>query len=457
MSSGSATGGREHAADPFLGEGQTYGAVTGAISTITLDHPGQRRWLILFACALALLGLFAISLSYLLIAGVGIWGNNIPVTWGFDIINYVWWIGIGNAGTLISALLLMLRQTWRNAINRMAEAMTLMAAVCAAIYPVIHLGRPWYFYWNLPYPNTMLLWPQFRSPLFWDAMAIMIYLTTSLLFWYIGLIPDLATMRDRARTRFRRQAYGVFALGWRGSSRHWARWRQAYVTIAACAVPLVVAVHSGVGLLFAASIEPGWHGTIQPPFFVFGAAFSGFAVVAMIAVTVRHAFGIDGIVTAGHLDMLGKAMLGTGLATAYGYLMELFTTWYGGESFEQALMLERLGGVYAWSFWGVILCNVVVIQTLWFRAVRRNSLALFTIGLGVAAGMWFERFMIIVITLHHDFLPSSSHLYTPSFWDLSTFAGSVGLFLTAMLLFIRYVPVVSIFEVREMAVPDRSS
>lgn len=435
----------------YLGGDQTYETVTTGITTIALDHPGQQRWLIAFACSLALLGLFVVSLGYLFLAGVGIWGNNIPVTWGFDIINYVWWIGIGNAGTLISALLLILRQTWRNALNRFAETMTLLAALCAAIYPVIHLGRPWYFYWNLPYPNSMLLWPQFRSPLIWDATAILVYLLLSLMFWYIGLLPDLATLRDRASSLVKRKIYGVLALGWRGTATHWARWRQAYGILAALAVPLVVSVHSGVGLLFATSLEPGWHGTVLPPFFVFGAVFSGFAVVSMIALSLRAAFSIRELVTDAHIDLLAKVLLGTGLATAYGYLMELFIAWYGGESFEQALMLDRLGGTYAWSFWGVILCNVVAIQPLWFAAVRRSALAFFLISLSVAVGMWFERFMIIVITLHRDFLPSSTHFYWPTFWDWATFAGSIGLFLTFMLLFVRYLPMISIFEVREMA------
>lgn len=442
----------------ILGPDETYGSVTRGISAIALDHPGQRRWLMAFAVALLLLGTFVVALVMLAMIGPGIWGNNVPVVWGFDIINYVWWIGIGNAGTLISALLLLMRQHWRNALNRFAETMTLLAATCAAIYPLIHMGRPWYFYWNLPYPNTMLLWPQFRSPLLWDATAIIIYLLLSATFWYVGMIPDLATLRDSPLReggggRRRRQVYGIFALGWRGTAAHWAAWRQAYTILAALAVPLVVSVHSGVGLLFAASVEPGWHGTVLPPFFVLGAVFSGFAVVSLIAVTLRHAFGLQAIVTDAHLELLAKVLLGTGIATGYGYAMELFIGWYGGEPFEEQLTSARFFGPYAWSWWGVVGCNVVAIQPLWFKAVRRSPLALVLISSLVVVGMWLERFMIVVVTLHHDFLPSASRLYTPTFWDYATFLGSIGLFLTAMLLFVRYLPVVSMFEVRELARP----
>jgi Ni/Fe-hydrogenase subunit HybB-like protein len=440
--------------EPVIGR-TDYAGVTRSIAQIALTHPGTQRWLICFAAALCLLGLFFLALFMILTRGVGVWGNNIPVGWAFDIINYVWWIGIGNAGTLISAALLLFRQRWRNALNRFAETMTLLAAACAAIYPMIHLGRPWYFYWTLPYPNTMLLWPQFRSPLVWDAMALIVYLLLSLMFWYIGMIPDLASLRDTAPTRFKAQIYGVFALGWRGSALHWHRWEQAYHLLAGLAVALVVSVHSGVGMLFSIGLEPGWHTTLLAPFFVFGAMFSGFAVVAMIAVTLRHAFAIKDLVTERHLNALGLLLLGTGLATTYGYVFEFFTTWYGGDTFERGLALDRVFGPYAWSFWGVVICNVLAIQLLWLDRIRRSPSALFAISSVVAVGMWFERFMIVVVSLHHDFLPSSAQLYRPTFWEVSTFLGTIGIFLTFMLLFVRYLPIMSMFELRPLTVPDR--
>jgi Ni/Fe-hydrogenase subunit HybB-like protein len=440
---------------PVIGS-TDYAGVTASISRIALEHPGTQRWLICFAGALALLSLFLAALFMILLNGPGVWGNNIPVGWAFDIINYVWWIGIGNAGTLISAALLLFRQRWRNALNRFAETMTLLAASCAAIYPIIHLGRPWYFYWNLPYPNTMLLWPQFRSPLVWDAMALVVYLTLSLLFWYVGMIPDLATLRDAAPTITRRKIYGVFALGWRGDALHWKRWEQAYHLLAGLAVALVVSVHSGVGMLFSVGLEPGWHTTLMAPFFVFGAMFSGFAVVAMIAITLRYAFAIKDLVTERHLNALGLLVLGTGLATSYGYIIELFTTWYGGDAFERSVTLDRFIGPYAWSYWGVVLCNVLAIQPLWSPRIRRSPVALFAISFIAVIGMWFERFMIIVITLHHDFLPSSAHFYAPSFWEISTFLGTIGIFLTFMLLFVRYLPIMSMFELRPFTMPDRA-
>ncbi len=428
----------------------TYGGIGDTISRIALDHPGTRMWLIVFAASLMLFGLFIAALGMILTEGIGVWGNNIPVGWAFDIINYVWWIGIGNAGTLISALLLIFRQRWRNALNRFAETMTLLAAGCAAIYPMIHLGRPWFFYWTLPYPNTMLLWPQFRSPLVWDALAIIVYLLLSLMFWYLGMIPDLAAIRDSARGRIRQRIYGIAALGWRGSSRHWGRWRQAYIILAALAVPLVVSVHSGVGMLFSVGIEPGWHTTLLPVFFVAGAMYSGFAVVLLIAVTLRHAFAIKHLVTERHLDALAKLLLATGLGTAYGYAAEMLFSWYGGDAFDHSVMMDRFFGPYAFSFWLVMLFNVISIQPLWFARVRRSPAALFVISLIVAIGMWFERFMIIVVTLHHDFLPSSAHTYRATFWEIATFVGTLGIFMTIMLLFVRYLPIMSITEEREL-------
>lgn len=423
-------------------------AGAAGIASVVLDHPGQRRWLIVFAGALLLLAVFVVSVGRLLIGGVGVWGNNNAVVWGFDIINYDWWIGIANAGTMLSALLVLLRQSGRGAVNRLAEAVTLLAAVCAAIYPVLHLGRPTYFYWNLVYPNTMALWPQFRSPLIWDATTILMYLVVSFLFWYVGMIPDLATLRDRAATSFKRKAYGVFALGWRGASGHWRLLGQTRTVLAFGLVPLVVVMQGGVALLFAASAEPGWHSTLMPPFFLSGALFSGFGLITVIAVALRQIFRLQDIITERQVDVLAKVLLAAGLVTAYGYAMEFFMAWYGGEPFELAVMLERLGGVYAWSFWAMVACNVVLIQPLWFARVRRSPTALITIGVTVAFGMWLERFMLIVITLYRDYLPTSGRFYAPTVWDFTLGFGSVGLFLTIFLLFVRYLPIVSMAETR---------
>ena len=339
--------------------------------------------------------------------GVGIWGLNIPVNWAFAIHNYVWWLGIGHAGTLISALLLLLGRDWRNSLNRFAETMTLFAVICAGIYPILHLGRPWFFYWMFPYPATMEVWPQFRSPLEWDIWAVLTYLTVSIVFWYIGLVPDLAAARDRARRRGWQVFFGVLSLGWRGSAAHWMRWHQAYRLLAALAVPLVVSVHSEVSLLFAAGTIPGWHSTIFPPYFVLGAAFSGFAVVAMIAIALRSLFKLQNLVTDDHLDVLGKVLLACGLMTAYGYVFEVFDALYSGDAHEMQTLSDRFSGEYAWSYWGAVIFNFVVLQPLWWRSVRRTPWMLFAISTSVAIGMWLERYMILVTSLYRDFLVSS--------------------------------------------------
>lgn len=429
---------------------QSYASVSAQIAMIPLHYPMRRRWLIGLAVSGALTLLLVIAIGYLFYAGVGIWGINTPVYWGLAIANYVWWIGLGNAGTLISALLLLLSQQWRNSLNRFAEAMTLFAVFCAALFPIIHLGRPWFFYWLLPYPNVMALWPQFRSPLVWDVFANVIYLLVSIIFFYIGLIPDLATVRDKAKGRLGQIFFGVLALGWRGSAAHWQRWRRTYRICAALAVPLVVSVHSGVAMLFSVSPLAGWQTTIFPPYFVMGAMFSGFGVVAMIAVVLRHAFRIDSLVTLRHLDLLGKVLLASGLMTAYGYVMDAFTAWYTGDPFERATLLDRLVGAYAWSYWGAVVLNFVVLQGLWFGAVRRNPMWLFLIGASVTIGMWFERYMLVVTTLYRSFLPSSWGWYIATFWDWALLAGTLGLFFFLFLLFIRFLPMISIFEMRTM-------
>ena len=428
-----------------------YQAVGEEIAGITLTHPHTRVWTACFAGALVLLGLYIVSAAVLFWRGVGVWGNNIPVNWGLAISNYIWWLGIGHAGTLISAMLLLLGQPWRNSLNRFAEAMTLFAVVCAGLYPILHLGRPWLLYWMAPYPNTMNLWPQFRSPLAWDFFAVLTYLIVSALFWYIGIIPDLAAVRDRAKTPAVRILYGLAALGWRGAGQHWARWRSLYRLTAAIAVPLVISVHSEISLLFAVGPIPGWDSTVFPPYFVLGAAFSGFAVVAMIAVVLRHAFGLSGLVTAKHLGALGLMLLTTGMMTAYGYVAEVFSALYGGDRQELATLHDRLTGGYAWSYWGAVLLNFLPLQLLWLKRFRCDPVVLFCIGLSVAVGMWMERFMLLVTTLYRDYLASSFGNYAPSVWEWTLYAGSIGLFLTPFLLFVRYLPMISAFELKSEA------
>jgi Ni/Fe-hydrogenase subunit HybB-like protein len=445
-SDGSSSGSRP----PVLEPGHTYATVTDQISSIVLSRSTPRSWLGGFIVALGLLMVFLYATAYLLATGIGIWGNNVPVAWAFDIINFVWWIGIGHAGTLISAVLLLFRQQWRTSINRFAEAMTLFAVACAGLYPILHLGRPWIFYWLLPYPSTLGVWPQFRSPLVWDVFAVSTYATVSLLFWYVGLIPDLATLRDRAQRRVPQTIYGILAMGWRGSATHWHRYQTAYLLLAGLATPLVVSVHSIVGLDFAASIVPGWHVTLFPPYFVAGAIFSGFAMVMTLAIPLRAVYGLEDFITLRHLGNMAKVMLTTGLIVAYGYLMEIFFSWYSGNEFEWSLTVNRWLGPYAALYWSLIACNVLIPQLLWFRSVRRNVPLLFVISLIVNVGMWLERFVIIVISLHRDFLPSAWEMYYPTIWDFAQFFGSIGLFLTLLFLFIRVLPVISIFELREL-------
>lgn len=423
--------------------------VTDEIARIPLDFPRKKMWWVLFFISLMMLVSFFISAGAVFLEGVGLWGNNIPVNWGLPISNYIWFLGIGHAGTLISAMLLILNAHWRNSLNRFAEAMTLFAVVCAGLYPILHLGRPWFFYWMAPYPNTMGLWPQFKSPLAWDFFAVLTYLAVSVMFWYVGIIPDLAAVRDRAKSRPAQVFYGLFALGWRGSARHWMRWSQAYRLTAAIAVPLVVSVHSEISLLFAAGPIPGWTSTVFPPYFVLGAAFSGFAVVLMIAVTIRHPLGLDNLVTARHLDLLGCFLLATGLMTAYGYVAEIFDALYGGEKQDIATMMDRLTGIYAYSYWGAVILNFVPLQLLWLRGIRRSPLLLFFVALSVTVGMWYERYMLLTTSLYRDYLVSSWGDFHPTVWDWSLFIGMLGVFFAPFLLFVRFLPVISAFEVKE--------
>ncbi len=434
----------------IVGSGHTFGSVTDKISSIVQTTRTPKAWYVGFTISFAFLMLLMVSVAWLFVRGIGIWGINIPVGWGVDIVNFVWWIGIGHAGTLISAILLLMRQQWRTSINRFAEAMTLFAVSCAGLYPILHLGRPEYFYWLLPYPSTMGIWPQFRSPLMWDVFAVSTYATVSALFWFVGLIPDFATLRDRATSTTGRVIYGILAMGWRGSARHWRRYEQAYLLLAALATPLVVSVHTIVSFDFAVSVIPGWHTTIFPPYFVAGAIFAGFAMVLTIMLPLRAAYGLEDFVTLRHIRNMCYVLLASGLIVAYGYLMEVFFAWYSGNHYEAHVILNRFYGPYAWLYWALILTNIVIPQVLWFSRVRQNLLVVWLVAMSVNIGMWLERFVIIVISLHQDFLPSSWGMYTPTFWDWSTFFGTIGLFCSLLFLFLRFLPMISIFEMREL-------
>jgi Ni/Fe-hydrogenase subunit HybB-like protein len=436
---------------PVIAPGHTFATLTDKISAIVLVKPtgrGYYGWYAGFSISFLLATMLMVSLAYLVLRGIGIWGNNVPVGWAFDITNFVWWIGIGHAGTLISAILLLLRQEWRTSINRFAEAMTLFAVACAFIFPLFHTGRPWLAYWMLPYPNTMQVWPQFRSPLIWDVFAVSTYATVSALFWFVGLIPDLATLRDRSTSRPGRVIYGILAMGWRGSARHWHRYETAYLLLAGLATPLVVSVHTVVSFDFAVSQLPGWHAPIFPPYFVAGAIYSGFAMVMSLAIPLRWAYSLEDFITMRHLQNMAKVMLATGLIVAYGYLMEAFMAWYSANLYERAMMWNRMTGPYAPVYWSLILTNVLIPQLLWLRRVRSNIPMLFVLSIVVNIGMWLERFVIIVTSLHRDFLVSSWGMFYPTFWDFSTFIGTIGLFLTLLFLFIRFLPMISIFEMR---------
>ena len=437
-------------AHPIIEPGHTLGTVTDKISSIVLGRGTSKGWLFGFAIAFSLLMLLNFTIGYLLIKGVGIWGINIPVGWGFAIVNFVWWIGIGHAGTLISAILLLLRQQWRTSINRFAEAMTLFAVACAGMFPLLHMGRPWLFYWLMPLPNPMWLWPQFRSPLVWDVFAVSTYATVSLLFWFVGLVPDLATLRDRAKHRPAQIIYGMLAMGWRGSAVHWSRYETASILLAGLATPLVVSVHTVVSFDFSVAQLAGWHTTIFPPYFVAGAIYSGFAMVMTLAIPIRKFYNLEDFITMRHLGNMAKVMLATGLIVAYGYMMETFMAFYSGNQFDRFAIINRMTGPYAFFYWMLIACNIVIPQAMWSRKVRNNVAILFVISLIVNVGMWLERFVIVVISLHRDFLPSSWGMYYPTRWDWATYVGTIGLFLTLLFLFIRFLPVISIYEMRSL-------
>jgi molybdopterin-containing oxidoreductase family membrane subunit len=428
----------------------TPATVTDKISEIVLTSRTPPAWIIGFLIAFSGLMLLNLAITVIFAKGVGVWGIDIPVAWGFAIVNFVWWIGIGHAGTLISAVLLLFRQEWRTSINRSAEAMTLFAVACAGLFPLLHMGRPWYFYWLLPYPNTMLLWPQWRSPLVWDCFAVSTYATVSLLFWYVGLIPDLATLRDRSKHPIGRVIYGAMSMGWRGGAMHWHRYEVAYLLLAGIATPLVVSVHSVVSMDFTGGIVPGWHTTFFPPYFVAGAIFSGFAMVMTLAIPLRYAYGLEGLITMRHLENMAKVMLVTGLMVSYGYGCEVFFGWYSDDKTEWFVSLSRMMGPYKPIYWLLIFCNFLTPQTFWFKAFRRNVLWLFIASIIVNVGMWAERFVIIVTSLNREFMPSMWGMYYPTIWDWATYVGTLGLFMTLMFLFIRSLPMIAVAEMRQL-------
>ncbi|MBK7992494.1 MAG: polysulfide reductase NrfD [Blastocatellia bacterium] len=436
---------------PVLGPGHNFGTITEKISSIVLTRYTPISLFVGLGVAFIIVNILMASVTMLLARGVGVWGLNAPVGWGFAIINFVWWIGIGHAGTLISAILLLMGQKWRTSINRFAEAMTLFAVACAGMFPLLHTGRPWFAaYWLFPIPNTMALWPQFRSPLMWDVFAVSTYGSVSLLFWYVGLIPDLATMRDRAKNKVVKVIFGMMCMGWRGSARHWIRYETIYNLLAGLATPLVVSVHTIVSFDFAVSVIPGWHATIFPPYFVAGAVYSGFAMVLTLMLPVRALFRLQDFVTMRHVENMAKVMLATGLIVFYGYNMEAFMAWYSGNKYESFMMYNRMTGPYAWAYWALIFCNGVVPQILWIKKVRQNIIVLWVISLIVNVGMWLERFVIVVTSLHRDFLPSSWGIYWPTIWDWGMYIGTMGFFLMLMILFVRFLPMIPMFEIKTL-------
>ena len=437
-------------AKKIIAPGYTFGTVTDQIASVVLTKKTPYVVMGAFALAMGLLLLFLLAVGILFVKGVGIWGLRTPVMWGWAITNFVWWVGIGHAGTLISAILLLLNQQWRNSINRFAEAMTVFAVVCAGMFPVLHLGRPWLMYWLFPYPNTMGIEPNFRSPLVWDVFAVSTYATVSLLFWYVGMMPDLATLRDRSERRALKLTYGFLAMGWRGSAKHWAVYETASLLLAGLATPLVLSVHTVVSFDFTIGIVPGWHSTFFPPYFVAGAIYSGFAMVLALAIPLRAVYGLKGLITDQHLDNAAKVMMATGLIVGYSYILEAFSAWYSGNVFEQAAMWNRMTGPYRYEYWTLIACNVIAPNALWFKRIRCNPTLLFVWSLIVLVGMWLERFVIIVSSLAQDNLPSSWGIFHSTRWDWATYLGTIGLFLFLFMLFIRLLPMISIFEVRTL-------
>ena len=433
-------------------EGNPTASQLDATMAAPLDEFPKRTWWIAFGVTMALLAFGGFCAFQTVWQGLGLWGINMPVAWGFDITNFVFWIGIGHAGTLISAILFLLRQQWRTGIARFAEAMTIFAVMCAGLFPILHLGRPWLPLYLMPYPNQHGLWVNFMSPLVWDVFAVSTYFTVSLVFWYVGLVPDFATLRDRTTNKVKKLIYSVFSLGWRHSNRHWQHYERAYLILAGFATPLVLSVHTIVSFDFAVSVLPGWHSTIFPPYFVAGAVFSGFAMVQNVLIFVRKSFNLKHIITLNHLEKMNMIMIVTGSMVGYSYLMEFFIAWYSGNQFERFVFLNRALGPYAWAYWTMVSCNVLFPQLFWFKKIRRSVPMMFAIGVLVNIGMWFERFVIIVTSLHRDFLPSSWGMYIPTIYDIGILLGSFGLFFTLILIFVRVLPVVSMAESKAVMV-----
>jgi Ni/Fe-hydrogenase subunit HybB-like protein len=425
----------------------SFAGLTDQISSL-VERKTPRLWYVAFAIALSLALMLLALIGHLVTTGIGVWGNNIPVGWAWDIVNFVFWVGIGHAGTLISAILFLLRQRWRTSINRFAEGMTIFAVICALIFPAIHVGRVWLVYWLFPIPNQMAMWPNFRSALLWDVFAVSTYFTVSLLFWYVGLIPDLATLRDRAKSRVRKVVFGLLSLGWRGGNRQWQHYEMAYLLLAGLSTPLVLSVHSVVSTDFATSVIPGWHTTIFPPYFVAGAIFSGFAMVTTLSIIVRKIFSLENIITIRHLENMQKVMLVTGLMVGYAYATEFFIAWYGGNMYERFAFINRAFGPYAWAYWTMITCNVITPQLFWFKKLRTSIPVMFVASIFINIGMWFERFVIIVSSLSRDFLPGSWGYFKPTMVDIGIFVGSFGLFFTLFLLFVRFLPIIAMSEVK---------
>jgi molybdopterin-containing oxidoreductase family membrane subunit len=432
---------------PLTAEGVNFKSISETVCRVT-ENKAPRGWWIGFLLAASFTGIMGLAIGYLFYTGVGVWGNNAPVYWAWDITNFVWWIGIGHAGTLISAVLFLFRQKWRTAINRFSEAMTIFAVICALIFPGIHVGRAWYAYYMFPVPNEMSIWPNFKSPLIWDVFAVSTYFTVSTLFWFVGLVPDFATLRDRATNKYRRIVYGALALGWRGANRHWQNYERAYLILAALSTPLVLSVHSVVSFDFATSLMPGWHTTIFPPYFVAGAVFSGFGMVMTLMLLTRAVYGMRSLVLMKHLELMNKIMLVTGSLVGYAYCMEFFIAYYSGNEYERFLFLNRYFGPMWWAGWTMFSCNVFAPQVFWFKKMRTSIPVMFVVSILVNIGMWFERFVIIVTSLHRDFIPSSWGSFRPTPVDICTYLGTLGLFFTAFLLFIRWIPMIAIAEVK---------
>jgi molybdopterin-containing oxidoreductase family membrane subunit len=444
--------------NPPLVLGETsYHAITEQVAGIT-ENKTPRRWYYAVSVTGFVTLILGAMLTYLVSTGIGAWGNNRPVYWAWDITNFVFWIGIGHAGTLISAILFLFRQKWRTSINRAAEAMTLFAVACAGIFPLFHTGRPWRAYWLFPVPNLDLsMWQNFRSPLIWDVFAVSTYATVSALFWFVGLVPDLATLRDRAKNKTRQIVFGSLSLGWRGSARHWRNYEMAYLILAGLSTPLVLSVHTIVSFDFATSVIPGWHTTIFPPYFVAGAIFSGFAMVMTLMVVARWALNLENLITMKHLENMNKIMLATGSIVGYAYATEFFVAWYSGNPYERFTFLNRALGPYAWAYWTMITCNVISPQLFWFKKLRTSVPVMFTLSIFINIGMWFERFVIIATSLHRDFLPSSWGYFRPTIVDILTFTGTFGLFLTLFLLFVRVLPMIAIAEVKGVVAASKHS